>query len=284
MDQSRTLKHVRLHHTNHTTTNATKKDLKKERHSIPSFRHVVDKEVTLLRNLNLTTAPTLSSFLKATRQERRRFSFRLIQSLPERNGGGTHHSSTKNAFVYHYRKSFAYPLSRGMYAQQLYFWLHPDHGGIGPYRPDHDLHIISYEAFSQNRRAVLQTVLHDVLGLPQSDIASQLRRTQLEKDYSPGRYGNPALKRRRWRRPDLSSNTTTTNRTRLVQEVMLGLIDDDDDGLYNDIHASITDEELLSLKLDGLLHEYLQRFYQPYQIELVTLLGRRTEWHQHKWE
>jgi Sulfotransferase family len=294
MDQTRTLHHNRMYHANRTnsstaaithTANATavNKKKKKKLHILQSFRQVVDKEVTLLRKLNLTMAPTLSSYLDATVVERQQFSFRLVKSLAERNGGDMHHSHTTSAYMYHYRKSLAYPLSRGMYAQQLYFWLHPEDGGIGPFRRGKDLHIIPYEFFSRNRTAVLQTVLQDVLGW-NMNVAS-MGPSHLEKDYSPGRYGNPTLKRQRWGQKDSPRNATTANRTLFLQQILLlGEINDDeyhssDD--ETDIHATLTDEELLHLKMHILVREYLQQFYQPYQEELVSLLG--TEW-QHLWK
>jgi Sulfotransferase family len=292
MDQSRTLHHNRLYHANRTTVNFTTStnntmtnQTKKKLHILQSFRQVVDKEVTMLRKLNLTLAPTLSSYLDATVAERQRFSFRLVKSLAERNGGGMHQSHTTSAYMYHYRKSLAHPLSRGMYAQQLYFWLHPEDGGIGPYRRGQDLHIIPYEFFSQNRTAVLHLVLHDVSGVHwNAAMTAALGRSHLEKDYSPCRYGNPTLKRQRWGQKDMPVNTATMNRTLFLQQILLrGEINnaeyhssDDDD----DIHATLTDEELLHLKMDDLVREYLQRFYQPYQEELVSFLG--TEW-QHLW-
>lgn len=299
MDQTRTLHHNRMYHANRTianttisnTTNATTatKKNKKKIHIFQSFRQIVDKEVILLRNLNLTTAPTLSSYLDATVAEREQFSFRLVKSLEERNGGGMHHSHTTSAYMYHYRKSLAHPLSRGMYAQQLYFWLHPTDGGIGPFRRGQDVYIIPYEYFSRSRTAVLKTVLEDLLGLHwNAAMAAALGRSHLEKDYSPGRYGNPTLKRRQWGQKDSSVNSTTANRTLFLQHLLLhGEFHDDknrsgsDDD--NDIYATLTDEELLHLKMDNLVREYLQRFYQPYQEELVALLGEHNEW-QHMWK
>jgi Sulfotransferase domain len=282
MDQSRTIHHNNItvhqydhhddHHVNDTSnhrqndTNTTAMKIQ----PLQSFIQVIDEEVSLLRKLNLTTAPNVSSYIHASAHERQQYQFHIVQPLSERNCCGMHQSKTVNAYMYQYRKSMCLPLSRGMYAQQIYFWLHPYHGGIGNYRLEENIKIVPYEEFVQNRTASIQDILqyvgtmgttrttttsnntHNVMG------ALSLPSRHLDKDYSPGRYNNPLYH-------DHSHISTRTSRRSITTST-----------------NSSTDDETLNPDMDPIVHEYLQKFYQPYNDELTILLGNR-DWNNF-WE
>lgn len=157
----------------------------------PGFREVVDKEVSQLRALQLSLAPTWSDIVAGNMTSR---SFRARPPIWQRTGLPTSSSSSTAAStagqpplpensppqrvsaqrLAKIRNVQCGHLSRGFYAQQLIPW-------IEAFGRDRIL-ILRFEMFENNQTAVLQQIM-DFVGLQDHplDIANEA----LEKEYKP---------------------------------------------------------------------------------------------------
>lgn len=119
---------------------------------IQGFRHFVDEEVTMLRELKLTLAPTWSEIVAGNLTSR---DFRARPPLLERTGvsRGKDVSRFRNAKI---RNAHCGYLSRGMYAQQLIPWLE----AFGR----EQILILRYEEFEANQTKALHDIL-DFVGM-----------------------------------------------------------------------------------------------------------------------
>lgn len=255
--------------TNRLDQNQTR-NLKKSKHSkgLTSFIDMIDDEVKLLRKYQVSRAPNLSVYVKASAEQRKKVKiFRLPKSVDERVNG------LQRSYLYgadsetlpYKRFLMARPLSRGMYSQQVYFWLHPMNGGIGQYRINQNIKIIQYEKFVTDRTKVLQDTMN-FLGMPLRKYPNGTKvipqHDLFDIDHSPGKY---TLEERKsmWHS---KTSKMVTNATMSMRQYTT--LDD-----INDIRSV---DDLLNMKMDDIVREYLHKFYQPYNDELVLHLGN--EW------
>ena len=244
---------------------------KKGGHSIglKSFIDMVDDEVKILRQYQLSRAPNLSVYVKASIEQRKKVKiFRIPKSVDERVHGlqRSYLDGPDGDIMSFQRRLMSHPLSRGMDSQQIYFWVHPMHGGVGQYRINQNIKILHYEKFVRDRTSVLQETM-EFLGMPlrkhPNGTTVDPQHDMFDMDHSPGSY---TLEERKsmWNTKTLNiGNKTTTNGTISVKQYTT----------LDNIQDIVTLDELLNIQMDDIVREYLRKFYQPYNDELVQHLG-----------
>ena len=246
--------------------------LKKSKHSNPlkSFIDMIDDEVKMLRKHQLSRAPNLSVYTKASPEQRKKVKiFRIPKSVDERVHGlqRTYLYGEDSDAMSNKRFMMSRPLSRGIYSQQVYFWLHPMNGGIGQYRINQNIKILQYEKFVSDRTNVLQDTM-EFLGMPLRKYPNGTKvipqHDLFDIDHSPGQYTMEERKSMWYSKT--SGSHPVTNGTKYVKQFTTL------DGIKN----IVTLDEILNVKMDEIVREYLYKFYQPYNDELVLHLGN--EW------
>jgi Sulfotransferase domain len=135
----------------------------------PGFRDVVDKEVSQMRSLKLSLAPTWSEIVARNLTSR---SFRARPPVWQRTGLGDALQPVRQAKI---RNLQCGHLSRGLYAQQLIPW-------IEAFGRDNIL-ILRFEDFESNQTAVLQQIL-DFVGIVDHSL-QRIADADLEHQYNP---------------------------------------------------------------------------------------------------
>jgi hypothetical protein len=244
--------------------------LKKNKHikKLQSFVDMIDDEVKILRKYQLSRAPNLSVYIKTSAEQRQKIKiFRIPKSVDERVHGlqRSYLQGDDSEAMSYKRILMTRPLSRGMYSQQVYFWLHPMNGGIGAYRVNQNIKIIQYEKFVSDRTKVIQDTM-EFLGMPLRKHPNGTKvvpqHDLFDVDHSPGQF---TLEERKsmWHS---KTNQAVTNDTFSGKQYTT--LDD-----MQDIDSL---DGILNMKMDDIVREYLYKFYQPYNDELVLNLGN--EW------
>jgi Sulfotransferase family len=258
----------------------TTRTLKKNKHvkELKSFIDTIDDEVKMLRKYQLSRAPNLSVYVKTSEEQRKKVKiFRIPKSVDERVHGLQRsylYGADSEAMSYK-RFMMARPLSRGIYSQQVYFWLHPMNGGIGQYRINQNIKIIQYEKFISDRNDVLQDTM-EFLGMPLRKYPNGTKvvpqHDLFDIDHSPGQY---TLEERK------SMWNSKTSKSAANPTFMNGTTSGKQYTTLDSIKDIVTLDDILNIKMDDIVREYLYKFYQPYNDELVLHLGNewKNVWH-----
>jgi hypothetical protein len=265
--------------TSPTTSNGTHVQKPQPDLVVPVYRSFIDRidtEIIQLRKYGLSRAPKLSVYVNMSLPERNKVKvFRVPKSIQERCIGLqrlqpqqlSENGPPRNDTFDQRRKLMASPLSRGIYSQQLYFWLQKEHGGIGPYRLGESIKIIQYEhSFVQNQTHTLQETM-EFVGMPWRKYKNGTKvipdHDLFDVDHSPGKY-TVEERKSMWQSKTKGSQRRHANGTTVPTLTTL-------DSVMN----IKSNDDLVQMKMDEVVREYLYKFYQPYNDELVLLLGNQ---------